>query len=138
MGQLKGACRPGGGCQRLSKRTAEGNEYGPFSKCKKKTKNEQLKGVSYPMTQQTLLDFTSPGIMDTIRRAEQQNKVLSLAYKDSKGDVTERSGEPYEIKDGGLYMYCYLRNSIRLFKLSNIMSAKVTNQTFVPKFPMKI
>ena len=79
------------------------------------------------------------GVLNKIREAARKTNTLTITYKDSKGEVTVREGEPYELKDGGLYMYCYERNSIRLFKLDGILKAKVNvGKTFVPKWPIKI
>jgi predicted DNA-binding transcriptional regulator YafY len=77
-------------------------------------------------------------VMSTLKKAAQEHRTVKITYRDSKGIVTEREGEPYSIKNGGLYMYCHLRQSIRFFKLDSIQKARITNHTFIPRWPVEI
>jgi predicted DNA-binding transcriptional regulator YafY len=77
-------------------------------------------------------------MMDNIQRAAKSLNTITILYRDSKGNVSNREGEPYEIKNNGLYMFCYLRNELRFFKLDNIMDVRITQNKFTPRFPIKI
>ena len=88
--------------------------------------------------QETLLKFYKPEILEEIRKAAVNQNIIVISYEDSKGSPSEREGEPYEIKNDGLYMYCYLKGSIRFFKLSNIKRVVNTRKKFTPKWPIKI
>ncbi len=73
-----------------------------------------------------------------IRKSAQRQRTVNITYRDSKGEVSTREVEPYEFKDGGLYAYCYRRQNIRFFKADRIQHAKITNRTFIPRWPIKI
>jgi predicted DNA-binding transcriptional regulator YafY len=90
------------------------------------------------MVQNRFLNFFKGDVVEEIKKAAKDKKTVSIAYKDAKGDVTQRECEPYEIKDNGVYMYCHMRNEIRFFKLDNILNAKETNTPFTPRFPIEI
>lgn len=76
--------------------------------------------------------------MQDIRSAASKQRTMILMYRDSKGSISQREIEPYEIKNEGIYGYCYIKDSIRFFKLANILDTKVTNKTFIPRWPMLI
>lgn len=88
--------------------------------------------------QQNLFNFVRQEVMDEIVKAAKNTRTLEIIYKDKKGEVTRREGEPYEIKNEGLYMYDYKRENIRFFKLAQIFGAEMTNKKFLPRFPIKI
>jgi len=77
-------------------------------------------------------------IIKIISQAALKNKIVEITYKDSKGITTNRVTEPYEIKDNSYYGFCILKNSIRKFKLSNISSAKILDENYEPRWPIKI
>jgi len=60
-----------------------------------------------------------------------------IKYRDAHGDVTEREVEPYEVKDGKLWAHCRKAGSLRQFKLTEILEARV-GQPFDPKPGVKI
>lgn len=84
------------------------------------------------------LDLMSGNVFDKIHKAARHRRLLRITYTDSKGVPTSREVEPYEIKDGKLYAWCLSANSIRAFKLTSIALAQVTDNTFDPRFPVKI
>lgn len=70
-------------------------------------------------------------IKSAIDRGLDERKVLKLSYKDSKDKVTVRDVEPLEIKpDGSLFAWCLLRNSVRKFKMPQIVDIAVTEKPF--------
>lgn len=69
--------------------------------------------------------------------AGQNKKILIVTYRDSKGNITKRDTEPYEIKDDKYFGYCLEKGSIRCFKLSNILNAEVSNENYVPRWEVK-
>jgi len=88
--------------------------------------------------QLNLLNLFKRDVVDEIKSAAKDVKTVMITYRDSKSEITKREGEPYEIKDNGLYMYCYEKDNIRLFKLERILEAKKTRNSFNPKWPIKI
>ena len=76
--------------------------------------------------------------MDEIIKAARETTILNITYKSAKKGVSERTVEPYEIKDGGLYAYDIAKQSIRKFTLANIISAKATETKFSPRWPIMI
>lgn len=65
-------------------------------------------------------------------------KCVRIRYRDAKQQVTERTVEPYEFKNGKLFAYDHMHQGIRAFTVANIMAAGKTNQTYNPRFPVLI
>lgn len=76
--------------------------------------------------------------MKDIREAASKQRTIILMYRDSKGSITQREIEPYEMKNDGIYGYCYIKDSIRFFKIASILDTKVTGRTFMPRWPIMI
>ena len=76
--------------------------------------------------------------MDEIIRAARENTILNITYKSKNKGVSERTVEPYELKDGGLYAYDVAKQGIRKFLLVNIVSTKATDVKFSPRWPIMI
>jgi len=77
-------------------------------------------------------------IIQTIREGGRTLTTVEIQYVDSKRRATIRETEPYEIKEGKYWGYCYVRGSIRQFKLENIISASLTGQKYSPRFLVKL
>lgn len=78
-------------------------------------------------------------MLNSIIKAAKEHRTIKISYTDSKGVVTfDRECEPYEIRGEAIYMYDLNKQSIRLFKLSNINRAVLTTNTFVPRWPIQI
>jgi predicted DNA-binding transcriptional regulator YafY len=89
------------------------------------------------MPQRKLFDLASSDVVETIKRAGKLKNTVIITYMDSKGEVTTRETEPYEIKDGAYYGYCLTKNGIRRFVLTGIMSASMTNTIYSPRWEVK-
>lgn len=76
--------------------------------------------------------------LQTVVKGAMQNKVVKIKYMDSKGIVTERETEPYEIKGDMYWGYCLNKGGIRQFHAKNILEATVTNKSYSPRWPVKI
>lgn len=76
--------------------------------------------------------------MNQIRNAANNQLLVTINYTDSKGIMSERIVEPYEIKNGSLYAYCTDKESIRMFKISRINSAVCSSIKYVPRWPVNI
>ena len=74
------------------------------------------------------------GIESKLTEFIENNMIAEIMYKDSKGGVSTRDIEPYEIKDGSVYGYCLSKNSIRNFKISNILLIKTKGKKFIPRY----
>ena len=57
---------------------------------------------------------------------------LRFTYEDSKGEVTQRHVEPYEIKGDRLFAHCLDRDSIRQFKIEK-MEGVIHGEKFRPR-----
>lgn len=76
-------------------------------------------------------------VINEIRDAMKQRKLLSITYRDSKAQISSRVVESYKIKNGTLfYGFDVEKDEIRSFKLSGILKAEVLPETFVPRFPV--
>lgn len=74
-----------------------------------------------------------------IRTTGKAHKLLSIDYRDSKGVVSRRKVEPYEIKNN-VYFFGYdiEKDSIRKFKIHSILRAEATNISFTPRWLIKL
>lgn len=79
--------------------------------------------------------------LEIIKKALQENKVLSFAYADRYGNKTARTAEPYQLvlKSSHWYWqgYCRTRNDFRLFKLSRTSNLQIKEEYFTPRYHQK-
>lgn len=72
-----------------------------------------------------------------LRKALEENKLISFCYTNAKGIGTERCVEPMslvlKISSWYLYGYCRYREDYRLFKLSRMKNLKVLEEAFKPR-----
>lgn len=86
-----------------------------------------------------ITSFIKKRILNSIIKAAKEHRTIKISYTDVKNVATfDRECEPYEIKGDGIYMFDLDKQSIRLFKLSNIDRAVLTNNTFTPRWPIQI
>lgn len=83
----------------------------------------------------TVLDSA---VIDVIREAARDLRIVTITYQDSKGMMTLRDVEPYEIKDGKLWAYCLLSGAIRQFTLGRILHIEILDATYRPRWAVKI
>lgn len=76
-------------------------------------------------------------VFKNISDSAKQLKILNITYNGKNG-TSNRIVEPYSIKDGKLYAYCVNKQGIRAFNLNNIISATVTQEPYVPRWPIQI
>lgn len=80
-----------------------------------------------------------PSVLQPIQQAAKERKLLEIAYRDSKGAITNRVVESYEIKNGIIfYGFDVEKGEIRSFKLNSILKAEVLEDSYVPQWPIKI
>jgi predicted DNA-binding transcriptional regulator YafY len=84
------------------------------------------------------MDIYTGEVIGNIKKAGQERKVLIIEYRDKGGVVTERETHPYEMRDGAYWGYDPSKGSIRRFTITNIMSAKISDETFIPQWPIKL
>lgn len=60
-----------------------------------------------------------------IKKAINEMKKIDIIYMNGTG-ITERQIKPIKIMGDVLEAYCYMRRSIRKFKMNNILSASFT------------
>ena len=79
----------------------------------------------------------SQEVIEKVKEAAQNHKLLRIIYVDSKGKVSERNTEPYKIeyRDSGivLWAHCLEKDSVRSFKISGIQKAEVSDTDFTPR-----
>lgn len=78
--------------------------------------------------------------IDVVQQAARENKVLLMEYSSPKtGKYTSgRRVEPYEIKDGFLFAWDIDANSIKKFYEYGISNLEITEEVFLPRFPILI
>ena len=81
---------------------------------------------------------TNQATAQAIRDGAVENKEVRIRYRDDKDKISERSIEPYEMKNGKLFGYCINKGGIRAFKTTGIEVAVVTDKPFKPRFPVQI
>lgn len=84
------------------------------------------------------MDAINGNVINAIKDGAKNTKTVIISYKDTKGNVSERETEPYEVKEGKYYGYCLSKNSIRAFNLSSILNARTTERIFLPRWEIKI
>lgn len=90
------------------------------------------------MPQKVLTNQGNIPAEQTIRRAAGNLHTVKIKYRKSDGTNSVRDIEPYSIKNYGVYGYDVQKDGIRFFKLSGIMSAKETKNTFAPRWPVEL
>ncbi|QAS54437.1 hypothetical protein HLI_20550 [Halobacillus litoralis] len=57
-----------------------------------------------------------------LRRALEEKQKLELIYMDDKGKISQRGNRIVSIKEETVIAYCYTRETVRSFKVANILS----------------
>ncbi|AIQ59284.1 helix-turn-helix transcriptional regulator [Paenibacillus borealis] len=72
-----------------------------------------------------------------IETAMNERSVLTFAYTDARGQISERQVEPYQVvfKESSWYLqgYCLDRQDYRIFKLARMSGLQVTKEQFTPR-----
>lgn len=80
-------------------------------------------------------------IINTIKEAGRQRKVLWIRAMESDGTIEPRECEPYSFRPEGterkFFFYCYLHNAMRNFFVDKILDVRITDKTYVPRFPVE-
>lgn len=75
--------------------------------------------------------------LEMIKKALQENRLLSFEYIDQHGNKTTRAIESYQLvlknSHWYLYGYCYKNNDFRLFKLSRMSNLQLQDNFFIPQ-----
>ena len=77
-------------------------------------------------------------VLTLIKQTGHAHKILTIDYRDSKGVVSRREVEPYEIKNGYFFGYDIDKDEIRQFKITSILAAEPTEESFTPRWPIKL
>jgi predicted DNA-binding transcriptional regulator YafY len=85
-----------------------------------------------------LSGYGTSSVFGEISKAARNLRTVTITYRDSKGNTSVRETEPYEVKNGNYFGYCLDKQSIRQFKIENIISAHVTSNDFTPRWPIQI
>lgn len=78
-----------------------------------------------------------------IREAGKSLKILQITYEEKDGtNEGWREVEPYSIKEKGsnrlFFGWDIKKEGIRAFILASILSIKITEKTFSPRFPVEL
>jgi predicted DNA-binding transcriptional regulator YafY len=78
-------------------------------------------------------------VMDSIRQAGREKKLLKIQYRKLNAEISDRVVEPYEIKNGRLWAYDIAKDdNIRQFLIVGILSAQVLEETFEERNSWKV
>lgn len=78
-------------------------------------------------------------VIDSIRLAAREKKLLKIQYRKLDATISDRVVEPYEIKNGTrFFAWDTAKDEIRQFIITGILSAIVLEEVFDPRFPIKI
>lgn len=78
-------------------------------------------------------------VIDAIKQAGREKKLLKIQYRKLNGELSERVVEPYEIKNARLWAWDIAKDdNIRNFIIAGILTAQVLEETFDPRYPVKI
>ncbi|MEV4751829.1 YafY family protein [Streptosporangium sp. NPDC049248] len=79
-------------------------------------------------------------IVDTVRQAIRQRRVLRIEYGDTRGERSSRDVEPGLLVAGprGWYLtgWCRLRQDTRAFRLDRMLRAELTSESLTGRFPV--
>ena len=67
-------------------------------------------------------------------------RIIEFQYTDSKGELSFRTGEPYEIRRGpttDIFVFDVEKQEIRRFKAMRMSDLKITAEEFMPRFDLK-
>jgi predicted DNA-binding transcriptional regulator YafY len=90
------------------------------------------------MMEKGLTTMQNNDTLEKIIKAAMEGKTVIIKYRDSKGVVTERETEPYEVRGNMYWGYALDKNAIRQFNMLNILGATITSRTYAPRWPVKI
>lgn len=62
-------------------------------------------------------------MLNTIRKSIIRNQLLDIIYMTDDGQITKRRVRVYKCDNNSFTAYCYLRKSVRTFKLENVLAA---------------
>ncbi|MDF2985411.1 MAG: hypothetical protein K0R50_921 [Eubacterium sp.] len=57
-----------------------------------------------------------------LKASMERNRIINIIYLKGN-EITERSIKVFEISNGNVKAFCFLRNQSRIFKMENILSA---------------
>ena len=77
-------------------------------------------------------------VISDIAQAGKETKLLKITYRKSSGEVSERITEPYEIKAGKYWGYDTEKDEIRQFFIVNILSTEILDETYEPRWNIKV
>ncbi|MBI3618879.1 WYL domain-containing protein [Candidatus Peregrinibacteria bacterium] len=82
-------------------------------------------------------------ILSTIRQAAHAHKTLIIEYQPKDGSTYEqREIEPFSFRPEGttdrLMAWDVDKQGVRSFLMENIRSARMTEHTFIPKYPIEL
>lgn len=73
-----------------------------------------------------------------IKQAGKDKRTLKMIYLKSSEGPTSREVEPYEIRGEDFFGYDVQKNGIRRFKLDQISSLEETDNSFNPRWEIKV
>jgi len=82
-------------------------------------------------------------IFDTIKKAAKEEKILKIIYLEKDGTSEGwRYVEPYSFSyddgEGGLFAWDISKNGIRRFSVDRITNAEITEDSYNPRYEIKI
>lgn len=72
-------------------------------------------------------------LLSDLQNAIDYHNAVEISYVDRKGQSSQRTVAPLEIRDDRFYAWDMDKNGLRLFILASVGSFSVTDQTFDPE-----
>ena len=80
--------------------------------------------------------------IELIAQEARANRTVLMTARKSDGTTVTREIEPYSLRPGAdgspnLFYHCLLRNALRNSRVSDIISATPTSNSFAPRWPVE-
>ncbi|OIK11105.1 WYL domain-containing protein [Bacillus sp. MUM 13] len=66
----------------------------------------------------------------TLLRSLKEDSLLEIIYLSEKGQVSQRRIQVLDLTEEYVRAYCFLRKTNRTFKISNILSCRISSQRY--------
>ncbi len=83
-----------------------------------------------------------PEVVEEIRRAGRQRRVLWIRAREADGTIEPREVEPYSFRPAGtterFFCHCLLHDGTRSFRVDDLIEVSCTDRHFDPRWPVEL
>ena len=72
--------------------------------------------------------------LEDLYTAIAEHRLVQFTYENQKGEISTRTCESYDVKDGKFWGWDIAKDAIRQFFLAMISDVQLLDTTFVPRF----